>query len=163
MRSVLIVLIGVALVGGRIAQVSAQSDGSALDGAWSIQQITNAKPVDNTMKKPVGLIVFSGKHYSMVYADAARPDFGQGGVAAATADQLRAIWGPVTANSGTFTVTGNTVRLVRVAAKQPNGMSSGNFLEFTFTRNGDSLSLTQVGGNNGPAANPQTLRLSRAR
>jgi hypothetical protein len=163
MRSVLIVLIGIVLVGGRFAGVSAQSDGSVLEGAWSLQQITNAKPVDNPLKKPVGLILFSGKHYSMVWADAARPDFGQTGVAGATADQLRATWGPVTANSGTFTVTGNTIRLVRTAAKQPNVMAAGNFQELTFTRNGDSLTLTTVRGNNGPAANPQTLRLTRAR
>jgi hypothetical protein len=163
MRSVLIVLVGIAVVVGRLAQVSAQSDASPLEGAWSIQQITNAKPVNNPMKQPVGLMVFSGRHYSLVYVDAVRPGTLPPSQEAATADQLRAIWGPLTANTGTFTVTGNSVRLVRVAAKNPNVMAAGNFQEYTFTRNGDSLVLTTVRGNNGPAANPQTLRLSRAR
>jgi hypothetical protein len=158
-----IVLVGVGLVGLRLVNVSAQSDASGLEGAWSLQEITNAKPVNNPMKQTVGLIVFSARHYSMVYVDAARPGTLPPNQEAATADQLRAIWGPLTANTGTFTVTGNSLRLVRVAAKNPNVMAAGNFQEYTFTRNGDSLTLTTVRGTNGPAANPQTLRLTRAR
>ena len=164
MRSVLaIVIVGVLLVGGRFVFVSAQSGASGLEGAWTLQQVSNAKPVNNPMQKPVGLMVFSGRHYSIVFADASRADFGQGGAVTATADQLRAAWGPVTANTGTFTVTGNTVRLVRVAAKAPNAMAAGNFQEFTFTRSGEGLVLTQTQSNNGPAPNPQTLRFTRAR
>jgi hypothetical protein len=156
-------VVALALAVGSSTWVSAQSGAAALEGAWAVQEVTTAKPANNAMKKPVGLVLFTGTHYSIVYADAVRADFGQGGAGAATADQLRAAWGPVTANTGTFAVTGNTVRMTRTAAKAPPAMAAGNFMEYSFTRNGDTLALTQIRTDAGPAANPQTLRLTRAR
>jgi hypothetical protein len=92
-----------------------------------------------------------------------RPVFGEGGAAKATADQLRAIWGGVTSNGGTFTVSGNTIRFVAIVAKNPKLMAAGAWGESTFTLNGDTLVLTTTRNNNGPEANPQTLRLTRAK
>ena len=95
--------------------------------------------------------------------DSSRPPFGEGGAAKATADQLRAVWGGVTSNGGTFTVSGNTIRFVATVAKNPTVMAAGAWGESTFTLNGDTLVLTATRNNNGPEANPQTLRLTRAK
>jgi hypothetical protein len=153
-----------AIVIGAVGWVNAQSKPSPLEGAWTIQQITFAKPPANPPNNPTGLILFVGNHYSNQHVDnSSRPAFGEGGAAKATADQLRAIWGGVTSNGGTFTVSGNTIRFVAIVAKNPNLMAAGAWGESTFTLNGDTLVLTTTRNNNGPEANPQTIRLTRAK
>src|SRR5512145_1877504 len=88
-----LVVIGLALVVGASAWVAAQSGTSQLEGAWTVQEITTAKPPANPPNKPTGLIVFSGRHYSLfILGNSARPNFGDGGDGKATADQLRAVW-----------------------------------------------------------------------
>ena len=155
---------GLAIVIGAAGWVNAQSKPSPLEGAWSIQQITFAKPPANPPNKPTGLLLFVGNHYSSQFvADSSRPNFGEGGAAKATADQLRAIWGPLTSNGGTFTVSGNTIRYVATVAKNPNVMAAGNWFEDTFTLNGDTLVLTSARSNTGAIANPSTVRLTRAK
>ena len=160
----------VALVGvvvaiiGMAAGVNAQSKPSPLEGAWILQDVTFAKPPAIAPNKPTGLMLFVGNHYSNQFVSASsRPAFGEGGAGKATADQLRAIWGPLTSNGGTFTVSGNTIRFVATVAKNPNVMAAGSWGESTFTLNGDTLVLTSVRDNTGPSANPQTTRLTRAK
>jgi hypothetical protein len=162
-RTLGLFVISLAIVTGAAGWVNAQSKPSPLEGAWTIQQITFAKPPANPPNKPTGLFLFVGNHYStQIVNDSSRPNFGEGGAAKATADQLRAIWGPLTSNSGTFTVSGNTIRYVATVAKNPAVMAGGSF-EDTFTLNGDTLLLTQVKNQAGPIANPATVRLTRAK
>lgn len=165
MRNVLgLVVLGVAIVVSGYSWVSAQSSASALQGAWTIQSVSFPKPPVPPINKPVGLVVFSGRHYAVSGVDASRPAFPQGVDAEkATADQLRATWGPVVTEAGTFTVTGNTMRYTRIVAKGPAAMAPNNFLEETFTLNGDSLVVTQTRNQAGPIANPPTIRLARAK
>jgi hypothetical protein len=163
-RTVRLVGVGFAIVVGMATWANAQSKASPLEGAWTIQQITYARPPANPPNKPTGLILFVGNHYSNQHVnDSSRPPFGEGGAAKATADQLRAVWGGVTSNGGTFTVSGNTIRFVATVAKNPAVMAAGAWGESTFTLNGDTLVLTATRNNNGPEANPQTLRLTRAK
>lgn len=162
-RTLALVVVGLAMLLGASSWLTAQSGASALQGAWTVQEVTFAKPTPDQPKKPTGLVVFSGRHYAVSGVDSARPDFPQGGAAKATADQLRATWGPVVTEAGTFEVTGNTIRLTRLAAKGPAAMAPGNFLEQSFMLKGDTLVLTQVRNQNGPMENPLTVRLTRAK
>ena len=166
MRSRTLALLGtsLAIAVGVAGWVNAQSKPSPLEGAWTIQQITFAKPPANPPNKPTGLFLFVGNHYStQIVNDSSRPNFGEGGAAKATAAQLLAIWGPLTSNGGTFTVSGNTLHYVVTVAKNPAVMAAGNWAESTFTLNGDTLVLTSTRNNTGPVANPQTIRLTRAK
>ena len=161
-RTVRLVGVSVAIV-GLATWVNAQAKSSPVEGAWSIQSISFAKPPADPPNNPTGFILFVGNHYSTQYVtNSSRPNFSQG-EAKATADELRAIWGGVTSNGGTFTVSGNTIRFVAIVAKNPNLMAAGAWGESTFTLNGDTLVLTTTRNNNGPEANPQTLRLTRAK
>ena len=68
--------------------VDAQSKPSPLEGAWSIQQITYAKPPANPPNKPTGLFLFVGNHYStQIVSDSSRPNFGEGGAALSSVAQ----------------------------------------------------------------------------
>lgn len=163
MRNTLALVVGLATVVGALALANAQSNTSQLEGAWAIQELTSPKPMPNPPKKPTGLVVFSGRHYAVSATDAARPDFAEGGAPKATADQLRATWGPVQTEAGTFAMTGNTIRYTRVVAKGLGAMAPGNFAEQSFMLKGDTLVLTQVRTQNGPTENPITFRLTRAK
>jgi hypothetical protein len=148
----------VALVG-----VSAQSGRSPLEGAWELQNVTFAKPdPTNPVTKPIGMIIFSGTNYSIVYVTNSirTPLPGDG---TATADQLRDIWGPLVANAGTFQVSGNTLTTRAKVAKNPRAMAPGAFGEFTFAIKGDTLTVTAVKNDQGPVANPGTLQYVRAK
>jgi hypothetical protein len=124
--------------------------------------VTSPQAPDIPRNKPTGLVLFSGTHYSLLASTVAdRPGLPDGSAAKATVEQLRATLGPLMANSGTFTVTDNTIRQVVVIAKYP--AATNNWVEWSFTLNGDSLVMTQVRGKNGPVQNPLTLRLARAK
>ncbi len=163
-RRLALVVFVLAAIFGAVSWTSAQSAASALEGAWAVQNVSFPKPVNPPLNKPVGLIIFSGRHYAVSGTDASRAGFPQGVTPEnATADQIRATWGPVVTEAGTFTVTGNTIKFTRIVAKGPAAMAPGNFIEQTFTINGDNLVLTQTRNQAGPIANPATVRLTRAK
>ena len=163
-RVIAALAVGAVLVGGSV-WVGAQSGRSALEGVWHLQDMSYPKPSTYPINKPVGMAIFAGTHYSLMYVvNGGRPPLGlPGGEATATADQLRAVWGPFTANAGTFQVAGNTLTRRPSVAKNPGVMATGNFMEDTFTLNGDTLVLTAVKDRNGPSVNPSTLRLTRVK
>jgi hypothetical protein len=136
----------------------AQSTASGLEGVWSVQAVSSTNPSN----KPVGLIQFSGRYYSMMWVeDAARPNFDPRQTATLTADQLRAMWGPLTANAGTFTMSGNTITTTVLVSKNPANMTSGTPAQFTFTLDGDTLVLTRTRNGIGTTDVPLTLRSKR--
>jgi hypothetical protein len=162
-RTLALVVVGLAILLGASPWLTAQSGASALQGAWTVQEVTFPKPTPNAMKKPTGLMLFSGRHFATAAVDAARPAFPEGGAAKATAEQLRATWGPIESEAGTFTVTGDTIRFTRLAAMGPASMAPGNFVDCSFMVKGDTLAVTAVRSQNGPIENPVTVRLTRAK
>ena len=96
--------------------------------------------------------------------DGDRPDLA-GGEATASADQLRAVWGPVIANAGTFEVSGSTLTIRPSVAKQPFAMADGAFVEFSCTLEGDTLELDSPRTVDGPLGgeNPFPRRWTRIR
>jgi hypothetical protein len=83
-------------------------------------------------------------------------------MAKASADELRAVWGPVVAEAGTYEVTnGNLITMRPVASKNPAVMGAGVFITYSYTLDGDRLSLTQQRNQSGPFPNPFTLKLVR--
>ena len=163
-RTAVLVVVAVTIAVAPSVWLHAQSGASALQGAWTIQSVTSPQPPANPRRNPKGLMVISGTHYAEVgVGDTMRASFPEGGAAKATADQLRAVWGPVVADAGTFTVSGNTIKLTASVAKGTAAMAPGNFVEWMFTISGDNLTVTQVRNNAGPIANPVTVRSVRAK
>ena len=82
--------------------------------------------------------------------------------ATASADELRAVWGPFVAEAGTFEVTGNNVVTMQaMVAKNPAAMTNGATSVYTYQRNGDTLTLTQTRTPSGASAIPVTIKLAR--
>jgi hypothetical protein len=55
------VVVGLAILLGASSWLIAQSGASALQGAWTVQEGTNPKPVPDLPKKPLGLVLFVRK------------------------------------------------------------------------------------------------------
>ncbi len=129
-RALGVVIVSAMLASGSV-WVHAQSGASALQGAWMLEEYSYAKPAPVRIDKPAGLLFFSGNHYAYVMVrDTAnpRPDVGPEG-ADATADQLRATWGPLQAQAGTFEIAGNRLTTHATVAKSPANNPARAFLK----------------------------------
>jgi len=131
--------------------VSAAASGP-LEGVWQVKDV-GGMPV-------AGLYVFTGTHYSMMFATKDRPQIDD--TNKATADELRAMWGPMAANAGIYEVSGNLVTIRPIVAKIPIVMKEGANEVYAFRIEGNILSLTQQRNARGVAVqNANTIRLMR--
>jgi len=164
MTRMLLAALGVALVGGQ--GPAAQSTPKSIQGVWKIVEANIPGPqgvVSRTIPfagRP-NQTIFTAKHYSRVevQADGPRPVLPD--VAKATADELRAAWGPFVSEAGTYELAPGVITMRPIASKNPAVMGSGVFITYAYTLEGDTLSLTQQRNQNGPIANPFTLKLTR--
>ena len=143
---------------------AAQSTRGSIQGVWRVVEAVISGPGARTIafaERP-NLTIFTAKHYSRseVQADGPRPVLAD--VARASADELRAVWGPFVGEAGTYEVTpGNLITMRPIASKNPAVMGPGVFITYSYKLDGDTLSLTQQRNQNGPFANPFTLKLVR--
>jgi hypothetical protein len=72
------------------------------------------------------------------------------------------VWGPFVAEAGTFEMSGSDVITMRATvAKNPAAMRDGASSVYTYRRQGDTLTLTEVRTPAGPSAQPVTVTLTR--
>ena len=162
MKKVLFAVLTVGLVssGGMAGQSTRQS----IQGVWRIVEATITSPAARTIaftERP-NLTIITDKHYSRVevQADGPRPVLAD--VAHASADELRAVWGPFVGEAGTYEVApGNLITMHPIASKNPAVMGPGVFITYAYTFEGDTLLLKQQRNQNGPFPNPFTLKLIR--
>jgi hypothetical protein len=144
---------------------AAQSTRGSVQGVWRVVEATTTGPGARTIAfadRP-NLTIITARHYSRVevQADGPRPVLAD--VAKASADELRAVWGPFVSEAGTYEVTPDGLITMRpIASKNPAVMGPGVFITYAYKLSGDTLSLTQQRNQNGPFANPFTLKLVRA-
>ena len=162
MKKLLFVALAISLLTGQGSQ--AQSANRSIKGVWRVVEATVTGPGARTISfagRP-NLTLITDKHYSRVevQADAPRPAVAD--VAKATADELRAAWGPFVAEAGTYDLAaGGLVTMRPVASKNPAVMGPAVFITYSYQLDGDTLSLTQQRNQNGPFNNPFTLKLTR--
>jgi len=144
--------------------IAAQSTRNSVQGVWRVVEAVITGPGARTIAfadRP-NLTIITARHYSRVevQADGPRPVLPD--VARATADELRAVWGPFVSEAGTYEVTpGGVITMRPIASKNPAVMGPGVFITYSYKLDGDTLSLTQQRNQNGPFANPFTLKLVR--
>jgi hypothetical protein len=123
-----------------------------LEGAWQVMDV-GGMPV-------AGLYIFTSTHYSMMFTTKDRPQIDD--TNKATADELRAMWGPMAANAGTYEVSGDLLTIKPTVAKIPIVMKEGANEVYAFRIEGNILSLTQRRNARGVAVqNANTIRLMR--
>jgi hypothetical protein len=145
------------------AALTAKDSRAAFEGVWRTVDVVIPGPTrQQTFKPGATLAIFHGKHYSRVEVHAEGPRPLLKDPAAASADELRAVWGPFIGEAGTFEISGkNTVTMQAMVAKNPAAMTNGATSVYTYQRNGDTMTLTQVRTHLGPTSAPATIRLVR--
>ena len=152
----------VAMAAGRSAAPSAAEPNTAVQGVWRTLEVVVPGAAGGTFKPGATLAIFHGRHYSRVEVHAEQPRPILANPAAASADELRAVWGPFVAEAGTFDVSGSDVITMHATvAKNPAAMRDGASSVYTYRSQGDRLTLTQVRTPAGPSAQPITVTLTR--
>jgi len=121
-----------------------------LQGSWQVMNPGNAM---------AGIFIFSGKHYSMMAASTDRPDITD--LSKATADDLRALYGPMVGNAGEYEIAGNQVTIRPVVAKIPVVMKPGAYEVYEFKVENNNLTLTQRRNVRGPVERGAVWTLTR--
>ena len=158
-----VALLASAMLMGSASLVS-QSKSGLLQGVWQTTEIAVGGPTPRTITIPEPrplLTIITARHYSRteVQSEGPRPILAD--VAKATADELRTVWGPFVGEAGTYEVTGNTVTMRPLVSKNPAAMAPGAFIVYTYTLDGNTLSLAQQRNQNGPYPSPATFKLVR--
>ena len=162
MKRYLLLILSVGLLAG--AGFADEPKSPSIQGVWQAVEVTISGPVKQTITIPEprpNLTVITARHYSRVQVETegARPAVAD--VTKASADDLRAAWGPFYAEAGTYEVSGNAITLRPVAAKNPAAMTPGAFTTWSYRLDGGTLWVTAERNQNGPIANPVTVKSVR--
>jgi hypothetical protein len=130
-----------------IAFASAPVLGQAIEGVWKPAVVvidSGANRGRHTTDVQPGLMIFTQRHYSMLFVNgfAPRPQLSD----SATDAELGRVFGPFTANSGTYQRTDSTITFTPSVAKVPAVMAGTPFT-LRARAKGDTLWL--VGGPGG--------------
>jgi hypothetical protein len=147
-RIVVVTLIGMSVVAASRFSIIRAAE-NPLEGAW---QVTNANGL-------AGIFIFSAKHYSMMAASTERPEIND--LSKATADEVRALYGPMVGNAGAYEISRNEVTIRPVVAKIPLVMKPGAYEVYEFKIEGNTLTLTQRRNVRGPVERGTVWTLTR--
>jgi hypothetical protein len=124
----------------------AHAEDQSIRGAWKLVEVTTPDGVKNPSPQP-SLWIFIQNHYSLaiVMGTKIRPQFSRG---QATDAEKIATYDGFTANSGTYSVSGNMLTTIPVVAANEYAMTNGFLLKYEMRFEGnDAVSLTtKVGG-----------------
>jgi hypothetical protein len=135
-----------------------------LTGTWLLTETkSTANGTTNSHPQP-GYYMFTGNHYSRmgVTSDGPRPDLPRKvDETTVTVSQLLAVWGKFFAHGGTYTISGDTVRIQVDISSGPRVMNNHEFIVYKFRIEGDKLTMTPLEDANGPVTKPQIITLTR--
>lgn len=165
MKSIAAMVIASAItLAGAPRMLVAQTAPGSIQGVWQTTEIriAGATPRVIPVADPRAFVtIFTARHYSRTEIQAEGPRTAIPDVSKATADELRALWGPVVAEAGTYEVSGETLTLHPQSSKSPAAMASGAFIFCTFKIDGNTLTIAQVRNQTGPYPSPVTFKLIR--
>ena len=110
-----------------------------------------------------GLLIFTARHYSRTTDTAAepRPTSAYATPDKPTLTELQARWGPFAANAGIYEVSGSTLTLRVLVAKNPAEQRGETVARLTIKVDGNYLWLTPFENNAGPIAAGVTSKYVR--
>ena len=141
-----------------------QSSSGSVQGVWQAVEVTFPGTSPRTIKIPEprpNLTIITARHYSRVQVDSEGPRPIPADITKATADELRAVWGPFVGEAGTYEISeGNVITMHPIVAKNPAAMKSGAFSTWSYKRDGNTIWVTAKANQNGPV-DPVTVRAIR--
>jgi hypothetical protein len=147
-RILVAIVVGMSLLTASGPEIMTAAE-NLLQGAWQV----------NASSGMAGIFIFSGKHYSMMAVSTERPDITD--LSKATADEVRALYGPMIGNAGVYEIAGNQVTIRPVVAKIPVVMKPGAYEVYEFRIENNNLTLTQRRNVRGPVERGNVWTLTR--
>ena len=143
----------------------------SIQGVWRAVEltVTNPNPTPGLHAKGThtnlqpALLIITAKHYSTTSDNAAQPRSTAAFKDAnrPTAADAAAIWGPFTANAGTYELAGNVMTRHPIVAKNPGVQGPKTFQRYTVKFDANNLWTTIVETDTGKSANPATIKYTR--
>jgi hypothetical protein len=161
MKPFLLLLLG----GGLLASdhASAQPKQGSIQGVWQAVEVTVTGPEARTIAIPEprpNLTIITASHYCRVQVEApARPILAD--VTKASADELRATWGPFFGEAGTYEIDGGVITMHPIASKNPAAMKPHTFSRWSYKLAGDTLWVSAQENQDGPIEHPVTVKAVR--
>jgi hypothetical protein len=140
-------------------QTSRASQPNTFQGVWQAVEVILTGPAARKLKPLPNLTFFAATHYSRTHVSAVAPLPILADPAKATADELRATWGPFVGEAGTYETSGDRITLRPIIAKNPAAI--GTSIVYSYKFEADTLLLTAVSDRSGPVRYPETIRLTR--
>ena len=152
---------------GMVTTVVGQSK-PTLQGVYRVSEVKVTGPNARTVTKmSPAVVIIAGRHFSFVMDGSAlsvdgtpRPVLPGGDSFKASADQLRASWGPFAAGSGTIEIRDGEFDFHYIAAKGPEQQQSVSTSTYRFEGNA-VVWTTLVKNAAGPIANPVSYKWTR--
>jgi hypothetical protein len=149
-------LVAVVLTNGTLMS---QSKPGSIQGVW---QVVEVRITGRTIKSQPNLTIISRSHYSRTEVHTEQPRSMLADPAKATADELRAVWGPFIGEAGTYELSDDHLITLRpIVAKNPGAMMNGTFSVYSYQLEGNSMTLTTQRNQNGPSTGSVTIKLGR--
>jgi len=144
-----------------IAAPVASPQSMSLAGTWKATEVTLTGPGGGTFTNVANLTLLTARHFARVEVrtDAPRPMIAD--PAKATADEMRAAWGPFFAEAGTYEISGGELTMRPIVSKNSAAMNGSAFTVYAVTLSGDTLTLTSKRNQAGPLPNPATIKATR--
>jgi hypothetical protein len=134
----------------------------SIQGSWRTVEVTLPGPNGRVFTNiQPNLTIVTAKHYSRVEVHAESPRPTVEDAAHATADELRAVWGPLFAEAGTYQLNGNVITMRPIVAKNPAAMTQGAFGAYAYKVVGDTLWITPQRTDKGPVTDPVKVKAVR--
>ncbi|GAC1414784.1 MAG: hypothetical protein NVSMB62_01260 [Acidobacteriaceae bacterium] len=140
--------------------IAAAQSPTSVVGVWKVSHVVTTGPTAMTITDPQpSVYIFTKGYYSavIVRGDKARADLSE----KPTDAELAASAEPLTANAGTYEISGNTLTSHVIVAKSPNYMHAGSMSTWTIKGDGKTLTMTSATNQSGPVPNPVTVTLTR--
>ena len=145
-----------------MAAATSSSKLGAVEGVWRTVEISFPGPNGRAMTNlQANLSVFAAKHYSRTVIESNGPRPVLANPSTATADELRATWGPFSGEAGTYDVSGNGITMRPLVAKNPAVMVEGTYTAYAFKLAGDTMWMTAQRTERGPVPNAPTIKAIR--
>lgn len=134
---------------------------ASVQGVWRTAEVRLTGPNATTIPQPPSLAIITTKYYTRVEIHGPPHRPGLADPAKATADELRATWGPFFAEAGTYEISGVRLTMHPSIAKNPAAADSGWFATYEYRLAGDTLWLTEQRNQRGAITSPMTIKLTR--
>jgi len=131
-----------------------------LHGVWQTAEITPVAPNADARAAQPGLYIFAGNHYSITVVLAEKPRTARVLAADAGIDELREML-RFGAQAGTYEVNGDELILHPSVALRPSAMVPGSEAIYSWSLEGDALSLRPVSNNHGSSIRNREIKLQR--